>query len=190
MKEPGALCFWYLAEHQLAIPAIHGDDGAGGDAALQQLAAEHGLHGVLHIAAQGTGTKLGVIGLVHNELLGGIRQMAGDLLVSQAAVELVNLQVDDLGDVLLGQRLVEDNLIQTVQELRTEGPPQQGFYPLLGGGVNLAVGADTGQQLLRAQVGGQNQNGVLKVRPSSSTCSRTLNTSGWAFSTSSNSTTL
>ena len=73
--------FMGLCQHQFAIPAVHGDGGAGGDAAFQNFAAEHGLHGVLHIAAQGTGTELGVVGFVHNVLLGCIRQAAGNLLL-------------------------------------------------------------------------------------------------------------
>ena len=69
--------FMRLCQHQFAIPAVHGDGGAGGDAAFQNLAAEHGLYGVLHIAAQRTGTELGVVGFVHNVLLGCICQAAG-----------------------------------------------------------------------------------------------------------------
>ena len=48
---------------------------------------------MLHIAAQGTGAVLRVIGRVHNGGLGRRRQLAADLLVSQAVVELGDLQV-------------------------------------------------------------------------------------------------
>ena len=96
-------------------------------------------------------------------LLGCICQAAGDLLLGKTLVQLVDLQVDDLGDVVLGQGLVEDNLVQTVQELGAEALAQQHHDPLLGSGVNFAVVTDAAQQLLRAQVGGQDQNGVLEV---------------------------
>ena len=52
-------------------------------------------------------------------------QLHGELLVLQAAVQIGNHQVDDVGDVLPGQRLVEHDLVQPVEELRTEGPLEQ-----------------------------------------------------------------
>ena len=112
-----------LFQNKFAIPVVHGNGGAGGDAAFQKLFAQHGFHGVLHIAAQGTGTEFRIVPFVYNVLLGGIRQAAGDLLRFQTLVQLGNLQVDDLGDVVLGQGLIEDNLVQTVQELRAAEAP-------------------------------------------------------------------
>ena len=121
---------------------------------------------MLHIAAQGTGAVLRVIGRVHNGGLGRRRQLATDLLVGQTVVELGDLQVDDLGHILLGQGFVEHDLVQTVEELRSEGAAQQRANLLLGAFLNGTVGVDAVQDILRAKVGGQDQNGVLEVHGS------------------------
>ena len=121
---------------------------------------------MLHIAAQGTGAVLRVIGRVHNGGLGRRRQLTADLLVSQTVVELGDLQVDDLGHILLGQGFVEHDLVQTVEELRPEGAAQQRANLLLGTFLNGTVGVDAVQDILRAEVGGQDQNGVLEVHRS------------------------
>ena len=121
---------------------------------------------MLHIAAQGTGAVLRVIGRVHNGGLGRRRQLTADLLVSQTVVELGDLQVDDLGHILLGQGLVEHDLVQTVEEFRPEGAAQQCANLLLCAFLNGAVCVDAVQDILRAEVGGQDQNGVLEVHRS------------------------
>ena len=105
---------------------------------------------MLHIAAERTGAKLGIVGFVYDEGLGGLGEAANNLLVRQTLIELVDLQVDDLGDVVLGQGLVEDDFIQPVQELGTEGPMQQSHDPLFGVLGDFAVRLDAAQQLLRA----------------------------------------
>lgn len=134
-----------LFQHQLAVSVVYRDGGAGGDAAFQEATAQHGFYRVLHIAAQRTGTELGVVGLVYDVALGGLGETAGDLLLCQTAVELVDLQIDDARDVVLGQGLVEHDLIQTVQEFGAEVLPQQQHDPFLGGGVDFAVCADAAQ---------------------------------------------
>ena len=108
-----------LFQHQLAVSVVYRDGGAGGDAALQQTAAQHGFYRVLHIPAQRTGTEFGVVGLVYDVALGGLGEVAGDLLVCQTAVELVDLQIDDARDVVLGQGLVEYDLIDKMNALIT-----------------------------------------------------------------------
>ena len=68
-----------------------------------------------------------------------------------------------MGNVLLGQGLVTDDFIQPVQKLRPEGALEQLVHLSPGLGAHLPVLADAVQQILRTQVGGQNQDGVLKV---------------------------
>ena len=121
---------------------------------------------MLDIPAQRTSAVLRVIGRVHNGSLGRRRQLAANLLVCQTVVELGNLQVDDLGHVLLGQWLVEHDLVQTVEELRPEGAAQQRANLFLGAFLDGPVGVDAVQDILRAEVGGQNQNGILEVHRS------------------------
>ena len=85
-----------------------------------------------------------------------------ELLILQAAVELGHQQIDDVGDVVLGEGLVEHNLVQPVEELGPEGVVQQivdGIFRL-GGDVALLI--DAVQQVLGPQVGGEDDNGVLE----------------------------
>ena len=88
---------------------------------------------MLQIAAQGTGSELGIKGRLHHLALGGLCQAAAKLLLQQALVELLHLQIYDLEDILLGEGLIEHNLIQPVQELRAEALLQQNIHLLPGG---------------------------------------------------------
>ena len=55
-----------------------------------------------------------VVGVVDDVLFGRVGHLEGDLLCLQPLSEVLHLQVDDAADVLLAQRLIEDNLVQTV----------------------------------------------------------------------------
>ena len=57
---------------ELAVLAVHGEGVAGGHLVGNDLAADEGLHRVLHEAAQGTGAVYGVVGAVDDEVLGGL----------------------------------------------------------------------------------------------------------------------
>ena len=72
-------------------------------------------------------------------------------------------QVDDAGDILLCQRLVEDDLIQPVEKLWPEGLTQQLIDLVFGLLADLAIGADAIQQELAAQVGSQDDDGIFKI---------------------------
>ena len=112
------------------------------------LPADEGLHTVLHEAAQGTGAEGRVVGAVDDVLLGRRGEGHLELLILQAAVELGHQQIDDVGDVVLGEGLVEHNLVQPVEELGPEGVVQQivdGIFRL-GGDVALLI--DAVQQVL------------------------------------------
>ena len=55
------------------------------------------------------------------------------------------------------------HLVQAVEELRPEGLFQQGIHLDLGLVGDLPLVIDTLQQILGAQVGGEDEDGVLKV---------------------------
>ena len=97
---------------------------------------------MLHIPAQRSGTVLGIVGSIHNCQLGCPRQLHFDLLIVQPTVQLCNLQVDDLCDIVLGQRLVEYDLIQPVLKLRTEGAAKQALHLCLGSLVDGTIRID------------------------------------------------
>ena len=124
---------------------------------------------MLHEAAQGTGAEGRVVGAVDDVLLGRRGEGHLELLILQAAVELGHQQIDDVGDVVLGEGLVEHNLVQPVEELGPEGVVQQivdGIFRL-GGDVALLI--DAVQQVLGPQVGGEDDNGVLEIHGSALT---------------------
>ena len=60
-----------------------------------------------------------------------------------------------MGDVLLGQGLVENDFVQAVEKLRPEGALQQLLHLGAGLGTDLALSVDAVQQELTAQVGGE-----------------------------------
>ena len=62
-----AFVFGVLFHHQFAVFGVHGDGLTRGNVAPKQTLAEHGLHRMLDIAAQGTGTVLRVVGRVDDE---------------------------------------------------------------------------------------------------------------------------
>ena len=118
---------------------------------------------MLEVTAQGTCAIEGIVAVVDDEGLGGLGQLHLQLLVLQAAVQTGQEQVHDGGDVGLGQGLVADHLVQAVQELGPEGLLQQAvdLVPCLLGDLPLVV--DALQQVLGAQVGGEDEDGVLEV---------------------------
>ena len=71
-----------------------------------------------------------IVAVINDILLCGIGQFYRQLLVFQTLAQSLNQQVNDTRNILLGQRLVEYNLIQTVEEFRTERAAQQLMYLL------------------------------------------------------------
>ena len=71
--------------------------------------------------------------------------------------------MNDAADIVLGQRLEQDRLIQTVQKFRTEMSPQVVHDCRLCLRLDGAVFVDTVQQIACADVGGHDQYGILKV---------------------------
>ena len=75
---------------------------------------------MLDIPAQRPRAELRVVRRVDDELLGRICQLAAQLLVGKTAVERVDLQIDDARDIVLRERLIEDDLVEPVEKLRAE----------------------------------------------------------------------
>ena len=68
----------------------------------------------LQVAFQRSCTVDWVIRLVDDELFGAVCQLQRNLFCLQPLLQILHQQVDDAADVLLAQRLIEDNLVQTV----------------------------------------------------------------------------
>ena len=153
--------------HQLSVCDVHREGISALYLAGDDFPADEGLNGVLDIPAQGPGAVHRVIGLINDEVFGGVGEGDGKLLVGEPAVEAGDQQVDDVSDIVFGQRLVKDDFVQPVEELGAEGSLEQLADLAAGLLRDFAVRADAVQQILGAQVGGQDDDGVLKstVRP-------------------------
>jgi hypothetical protein len=120
-----------------------------------------------------------VVAEVAEQRAGVVGQLERDAALGDALDDVLDLETDDLADLLAGQRLELDDVVEAVDELGLE--------------VRLSARAAAGD------VRRHDEHDVLEVdgaalavgqAPSSITWSRTLNTSGWAFSISSSRTTL
>src|SRR5699024_4659489 len=100
-----------LQDDQRAVPHIHHQGGVGGHVAGDDPPAHQVLHRVLEIPAQGPGTVHGVVGGVQDVVLGRLGELHAQPLVGQALVQARHEQVDDVEDVVPGQRLVEHDLV-------------------------------------------------------------------------------
>ena len=118
---------------------------------------------MLDIPAQRTRAELRVIRGVDDQLLCSLRQLAVQLFVRKTLVERVNLQIDDARDVLFGERLIEDDLVEPVQKLGAEGVMEQAVNLVLCRLRDLAVGSDAVEQHLAAEVRGQDDDRIFEV---------------------------
>ena len=98
------------------------------------------------------------------------------MTVEQAVVELLDVQIHDLAHLRLGELLEDDDVVQTVQELRAELLLQFGadlvLHALVAGlVVGTQVEARVGGlgDVSRTEVGGQDDDGVLEIHGSALT---------------------
>ena len=154
------------------------------------LSAQHGPgHGVLQVfldqAFEGPSAELGIVAGGGDVVHQGLRPAEFDAFFPHAAGQLGQLDLHDLADVGLAEAVEDDDVVQAVQEFRPEilleGAQQPGPE-----GFEVAGLID----LLRADVITVWRKSTVRPlpsvkRPSSRICSRTLNTSGCAFSISS-----
>ena len=77
-------------------------------------------HIFLDITLQRTRAINRIICVVYNELLRIRAEFDRKLLIFQTMIQVCDNQIDNTADVILRQRLEQDDLIQTVQKLRTE----------------------------------------------------------------------
>ena len=144
---------------------LHGNDN--GIAFFYLICQNHlgcqGLHVLLDITLQRPCTVDRIISIVHDILHSFLRQTDGQLLILQTSVQIGNDQMNDTADIIFGQRLEQDRLIQTVQKFRTEMSPQVVHDCRLCLRLDGAVFVDTVQQIACADVGGHDQYGILEV---------------------------
>ena len=122
----------------------------------------------LDVPLQGAGTVDRVIAAVDDGVLGRVGDNQFQLFVLQTLAQVGQHQVNDGADFGLGQALVVDNVVQTVQELGAELALEQLVNGVSGlvGQLVAAVGTALFQILqnqVGAQVRRQDDDGVLEV---------------------------
>jgi len=93
---------------------------AVGNGAADNLACQFGLDVLLQEPLDRTGAVCSVVGFVRNELLGRVCQLQRDLTLCQSGFNIRKTQFDDPDNLILGQRREDYDVVDSVQELRTE----------------------------------------------------------------------
>ena len=131
-------------------------------------------NGVLDVAldhtAQRTCAEQRVEALLSKQVLGLVGQFERHMTVKQTIVELLDIQIDDLAHLRLGELTEHDDVIKAVEELGTELFLEFAVHLLLHAvvarlGVRTEVEARVHclGDIARAQIGGQDDDRVLEV---------------------------
>ena len=129
----------------------------------QDQAGCQGLNILLQISLKRSRAVYRVVTVVHDKLLCGVGEFNDKLLIRKTSVDIGNKQIDDISDVVLRERLEEDRLIKTVQELRTEVCAQVVHNLGLCLRLDITVLVDAVKQVLGTDVGCQDDDRVLEV---------------------------
>ena len=117
--------------------------------------------------AQRTGSVYRIIALFCQPGLGLVADVELDVAFRQPSLHLAHKQVDDALQVLLGQRAEYDDVVDSVQQFRAEGPLQCGLNssPHLLFTVSLFAekAYAIAMELLRAEVTGHDDHSVPEV---------------------------
>ena len=105
---------------EFAAGCVDNDNIALVNLAAEYLLSDDGLNVALDIPLERTCAEARVVACVDYRLLCGVGDVEVKLLVLQASLEGSCQQVDDLEYLLLAERLVEHDLVKSVEELRSE----------------------------------------------------------------------
>ena len=148
---------------QCAVP--HGDSEvcAGGGVIGDHFARHKRFNLRLEVSLERSCTVDGIVGGVYHEVLCVLRDGQLQLLILHAAGKVCNLQIHDAVDVFTGQRLIEDDLVQSVKELGTEAALEQLADAPLGVLGDFTLTVDAVEDNIGAEVGGEDEDGILEV---------------------------
>ena len=92
------------------------------------------------------------------------------MAIEQAVIELLDVKIDDLTHLRLGELLEHDDVVQTVQEFRTELLLQfrgdlilHALVARFGVGAQVEAGVGSLGDVTSTKIGGQNDDGVFEV---------------------------
>src|SRR5207245_11758154 len=111
-----------------------------------------------------TGAVRRVVAFAHEDFLRAVRELHVDLSLLEPLHEAGNLDLDNLLQVLLAERMEEDDLVDAVEELGPEVRSQSIYDFTLDGFADLAAGSNRRvREILAAQVGRHDDARVLDV---------------------------
>src|SRR4029450_1397362 len=99
---------------------IDDDDLAGLELAKKDLLRQGVLDLPLDRAAQRPGAEHGVESMVSKQFLRRLGELETHVLVVQPKIDLGHHQVDDLDDLLRGELVEDDDVVDPVEEIRPE----------------------------------------------------------------------
>ena len=73
-------------------------------------------------ATQRSSPELLVVAFFHQEVRGGLGERQGEILLSQAFVDLFHEDVNDLSDLFAVEGMEDDGLVHPIEKLRIESP--------------------------------------------------------------------
>src|SRR5688572_23620833 len=113
-------------ESQLALGiALHDDVISLGKSPLQDGKCQRILQQTLDRPLERTRPESRIVSLGGEHLARLRRELERELSVSEKLLELLELQLDDVLDLLLAERSEDDDVVDTVEEFRTEMLPQR-----------------------------------------------------------------
>jgi hypothetical protein len=113
-----------LREFQLASRRVDPHHGGLAELSLQHPHRKRIQHPALNGPLQGSGTVGRVVSFGDQEILRTVRELDANLAVLEALHQAAQLDVDNLPHLSARQRVEDDDVVDPVQELRTEVGPQ------------------------------------------------------------------
>ncbi len=109
------------AQYELAVVDVEQDPGAGCDLAGEDHGGERILDQALDRALQWPGAEVGIEALMGQQPGGRLGGLDLETLIGEQPIEVGELDVDDLFHVGFGEAVEDQDVVDTVEELRTSG---------------------------------------------------------------------
>src|SRR4051812_18838878 len=150
-------------DDELVVLAVDGDRRSVADVASDQRPRDARLDLALDEAPQRARAVDRVVALARDERARRLGDLEREPPVGEAGADAGELQVDDLLDLLEGERLEEDDLVGAVEELGAEARSQLGHHALARVLADLAALVDPVEQVHRADVRRHDDDRVAEV---------------------------
>ena len=133
------------------------------DAAVEDAHGERVLHEALNGALERAGTVGAVVAGVEDGFFGGGGELECDFAVAQEFAEVVEAEVDDVGEVRFAERVEDHDVIDAVEELGAELLAELAENTFFCFSEAVFAFGPGGGELRGAEVGGHDEDGVFEV---------------------------